>query len=525
MPLPIRIQTLPRHLAEWVETIAGYARREGLDFYETIFEMLDYDQMSQVAAYGGFPQRYPHWRFGMEYEQLRKSQTYGLSKIYEMVINNDPCYAYLLSDNSLTDQKLVMAHVYGHCDFFKNNIWFAHTNRRMIDQMANHATRVRRHVERFGYEVVERFIDTCLSLEELIDPYSLFMKREPSRQVIKESEQQNKPDNDAVRYPAKPYMERYINPPSPKKTIDPEAAARARGHRIIPLKPLRDLLLFLLHQAPLADWQADILSIIREEAYYFAPQGQTKIMNEGWASYWHSTLMTRYILRDDEVITYADHHSGTMASSPGRLNPYKIGIELLRDIEYRWNTGRHGKEFDECKDMAARRKWNAGRTVPERVVGMDSPGRQKIFEVRRVHNDITFIDEFLTPEFVDRFKLYHYRADPTTGKMVIVNRNFDQIKQGLLVMLANHCRPYIYVVDGNYANRGELYLAHKHNGFDIDIRYAVETLKNLYNIWSRPVHLQAHIDNDMILFSFDGNQSQQQRINEKELPKPAHRIG
>jgi len=132
---------LPTELQEQAVIIAEHARREGLDFYPTVFEMLDSDEISQVAAYGGFPQRYPHWRFGMEYERLRKSHTYGLSRIYEMVINNDPCYAYLLDDNAYVDQKTVMAHVYGHGDFFKNNVWFSKTNRRMMDDMANHATR------------------------------------------------------------------------------------------------------------------------------------------------------------------------------------------------------------------------------------------------------------------------------------------------------------------------------------------------------------------------------------------------
>ena len=114
------------------------------------FEMLDVDHMNQVAAYCGFPQRYPHWRFGMEYERLQRSHRYGLGKIYEMVINNDPCYAYLLNDNAVVDQKTVMAHVYGHCDFFKNNFAFAHTNRKMMDKMANHGTRVRRYIDRYG---------------------------------------------------------------------------------------------------------------------------------------------------------------------------------------------------------------------------------------------------------------------------------------------------------------------------------------------------------------------------------------
>ena len=154
--------SLPPHLEETRHEIMGYAKAYGLDFFETIFEILEYDQINQIAAYGGFPTRYPHWKFGMEYEQLSKSYSYGLSKIYEMVINNDPCYAYLLESNAEVDQKLVMAHVYGHCDFFKNNVFFSKTNRKMIDGMANHATRVRRHIERLGIEKVEAFIERGL---------------------------------------------------------------------------------------------------------------------------------------------------------------------------------------------------------------------------------------------------------------------------------------------------------------------------------------------------------------------------
>jgi stage V sporulation protein R len=175
------VRTLPDELHKQAAIIAEFARREELDFYPTIFEMLSADQVSQVAAYGGFPQRYPHWRFGMEYERLRKQHTYGLGRIYEMVINNDPCYAYLLEDNTPVDQKTVMAHVYGHCDFFKNNYWFSRTNRRMMDEMANHATRVRRYIKRHGLDRVEKFIDTCLSLEDLIDPHSVFMQRDARR--------------------------------------------------------------------------------------------------------------------------------------------------------------------------------------------------------------------------------------------------------------------------------------------------------------------------------------------------------
>ncbi len=169
--------SLPPHLRALKEEIEGYARGYGLDFYETIFEVIDADDLNEVAAYGGFPTRYPHWSFGMSYEELRKGYDYGLSKIYEMVINNDPCYAYLMRSNHTVDQKLVMAHVYGHCDFFKNNAYFGHTNRKMMDEMANHGARIRRYVEKYGEDEVEAFMDRCMSIDDLIDVHSTAIRR------------------------------------------------------------------------------------------------------------------------------------------------------------------------------------------------------------------------------------------------------------------------------------------------------------------------------------------------------------
>ncbi len=514
--------SLPKKIAEHTETIAEHARREGLDFFPVVFEMLSAAQMAQVAAYGGFPQRYPHWRFGMEYEKLRKQHRYGLSKIYEMVINTDPCYAYLLTDNMMVDHKTVMAHVYAHCDFFKNNIWFSKTDRRMIDEMANHATRIRRYTERYGIEHVEQLIDTFLSFENLIDPHSMFMRRNAAKTRPDAGKKEDKRQPEVTRFPAKGYMDRYINPPEQLAADRAEHKEKEeRAKEQFPEKPVRDVLLFLLDHAPLEDWEADILSIIREEAYYFAPQGQTKILNEGWASYWHSTIMTRYVLSDEELIDYCEHHAGTLATSPGRLNPSKVGVELLRDIEKRWNTGRYGPEYEACDDMTARREWGKDKEPKGRVVGKGSPGREKIFEVRLLYNDVTFLDEFLTPEFAEDQKLYHYRYDPSTGRMVVVNRDFDEIKKQLLFMLTNHAQPYIYVVDGNYRNRGELYLAHRHTGADVEVKYAVETLKHLHKAWKRPVHLNAHIDDEPILVTYDGEQSTQQHIDER-VDAPAH---
>jgi len=219
MPTLSTHRALPAEIAAAQEEMEGHARDYGLDFFETIFEVLDYDEISMVAAYGGFPIRYPHWRFGAQYEELTKSYAYGLSKIYEMVINTDPCYAYLLACNPMLDQKLVIAHVYGHCDFFKNNAGFSHTNRRMLDQMANHAARISRYIDRFGYETVEQFIDACLSLEDLIDVYSPHIRRkEPVTHPVAsalsaESDREEGPNLAPKKFRSKDYMESYINPP------------------------------------------------------------------------------------------------------------------------------------------------------------------------------------------------------------------------------------------------------------------------------------------------------------------------
>ena len=171
------VKPLPRDLSDIQVEMEEHARAYGLDFFSTIFELVNVDQLNGVAAYGGFPTRYPHWRFGMEFDRLSKGYAYGLQKIYELVINNDPCYAYLLNSNSITDHRMVIAHVYGHCDFFKKNYWFSKTNRKMIDEMANHGNRIRRYMDRFGVEEVENFIDACLCVEDLIDIHASFIKR------------------------------------------------------------------------------------------------------------------------------------------------------------------------------------------------------------------------------------------------------------------------------------------------------------------------------------------------------------
>lgn len=896
---------LPMHLEVSQQEIEGYAREYGLDFFPIIYEVLDYRTLYETASLGGFPTRYPHWRFGMEYDQLIKGHVWLGSTIYEMVINTNPSYAYLLEGNETVTQKMVMAHVTGHVDFFKHNMWFAHTNRKMLDEMANHAARVQRIVDRYGYDVVEDFIDTCLSLDNLIDYHAPYIKRPEAHteEPLVEAEEEEQPALEGLKV-EREYMREYINPPDFLERQRQRLEQERQQQKRIPSNPQKDILLFLLNYAPLERWQHTILAMVRDEAYYFAPQGMTKIINEGWAcivanslvftaqgilrmdeivqnnralpvsdgqnlrqiydwarfedretvwirtkrglelegsithrvrlpdgqwrrldelligdqvmigagnnlwaqdyvtldwqpvrrltledvaeqaevnlstviryrqgmgsrkqsvlaplvaaydagvatyelsqpdhrqlitlptivdeklaaflgylmgdghisedkrtiglttgdedqadrfrelvhdlfdldcfkkwddgrwrvgfyarhveaflkhlglqtgraarikevpdvilrspktvvaaflrayydcdgyageagitlatsserlsqtvqllllnfgilshrrlnqdgcwhvhamgksaalfadqigfglqrkqeklahsvensqwfkvedwndeivalerrradvydisvtethsyaaqgfinhnSFWHSEIMTKKAVLPSEVISFADLHSGVVATSGGRLNPYKLGLELLRDIEDRWNKGQFGKEYEECDNIAEKANW-------DRQLGL---GRKKLFEVRRLYNDVTFIDEFLTPEFVFEQKLFTFRYNRDTDLYEIASREFKEIKEKLLFRLTNFGQPFIFIEDSNYNNRGELYLRHRHEGVDLQMNYARDTMRNLYKIWTRPVHVETVVDERKRLLSFDGSDFSERRMD------------
>jgi stage V sporulation protein R len=387
---------------------------------------------------------------------------------------------------------MVIAHVLGHVDFFKNNYYFSKTNRKMIDGMANHATRVRRHIERLGLEKVETFIDSCLCLENLIDPMSPFIvRRSPDQGAEDKAAEQVK---EVPRLRAKEYMEGFINPPEyievQRRRIDREREKPRKN----PREPERDVLLFLLQNAPLDTWERDILEIIRAETYYFAPQRQTKVLNEGWAAYWHSKIMTEKACKASEVIDYADHNAGVLSTAPGQWNPYKVGITLLRHIEERWDKGRFGKEWNECEDYEARRTW-------DKRLGL---GRQKIFEVRRLYNDVTFLDEFFTEDFCREHQFFSFGLNERSGNYEIDSREFQKIKQKILFQLTNFGEPFIFVEDANHDNRAELLLRHRHEGTDLHEENARATLAALERIWRRPVNLITVIDGKTKILRYDG---------------------
>ena len=504
---------LPQYLRVEQEKIQSIAADEGLDFFPTVFEILTYQQMNEIAAYGGFPNRYPHWRFGMEYERLAKSYEYGLSKIYEMVINNNPSYAYLLEGNSLVDQKLVMAHVYGHVDFFKNNYCFRATdldtggrtvdpavrsasynpNRRWIDKMANHGSRIRRHVGRIGINKVEEFVDQCLSLENLIDPHAPFHGRRPKFDPDAEEQVTEVP-----RLKSKDYMESFINPSEyieeQKKKIQdakrqgeeiPRALRARRPDLLDGERPARTL----GTRRPRGDSRRSFLLRSAD-----ADEDHERGLGELLALEAHDHARPRCV-RDHRLCREQRGRHGDVGRPAESLQARRRALTAIS--KKRWNKGQFGKEWEECDDLEAKRHWNLR-------LGL---GKKKIFEVRSLYNDVTFIDEFLTADFCRDHKLFSFSWSNRNERFEIETREFKQVKEKLLFQLTNAGSPFIYVEDANFENRGELLLRHDHQGIDLRADYAKEVMKALVRVWKRPVNVTTLVENKPTMMRFDGKEA------------------
>ncbi len=239
----------------------------GLDPFPTHFEIVPAAVMYEIGSYA-LPGRYSHWTFGKAYHKMKTMYDFGLSKIYEVVINSNPAYAFLLENNSLIQNKLVIAHVLGHVDFFKNNVYFSQTNRRMVDDAAMHARRINEYEFKYGRKVVEQFLDAVLSIEEHVDP-NFFIKR---RREEKKTEQ-----------PKHQVEGRYDDLFSLEKRSAPQPTEEGKAGEQ-KMEPEKDVVYFIMQNSPILEpWQRDLMSMIHDEMLYFVPQMQTKILNEGWA--------------------------------------------------------------------------------------------------------------------------------------------------------------------------------------------------------------------------------------------------
>ncbi|GAA0328027.1 stage V sporulation protein SpoVR [Bacillus carboniphilus] len=456
-------KALERAISEITEIASGL----GLDFYPMRYEICPSDIIYTFGAYG-MPTRFSHWSFGKQFYKMKLHYDLGLSKIYELVINSNPCYAFLLDSNSLIQNKLIVAHVLAHCDFFKNNVRFQNTKRDMVESMAATAERIRQYEIEYGKHEVEKTLDAVLAIEEHIDPSLMRPKLAWTLEDTEWIEEEDKP-------PKSPYDDLWSLDEKPK----PKPKKKRKK---FPPQPEKDILLFIeQYSRELADWQRDIVTMMREEMLYFWPQLETKIMNEGWASYWHQRILREMELTSDEAIEFAKLNAGVVQPSRTGINPYYLGIKIFEDIEERYNNP--------TEEMKAR--------------GVEpNSGRAKMFEVREMESDISFLRNYLTKDLVTREDMYLFQKQGKDYK--IVDKEWTQVRDQLVSMRVNGGFPYITVNDGDYLRNGELYLKHWYEGIELDIKYLEKVLPYVYQLWGRTTHLESVIENKPILFSYDG---------------------
>ncbi len=339
--------------------------------------------------------------------------------------------------------------------------------------MAAAAERIRGFEFTYGRDKVEAFIDAALAIQEQIEPRLLIKERLPGKdQKIKQDCRCNLPETPYDDLWSLDEVKRECKNCAPAKKF--------------PSSPEKDLMLFILqHSRELEDWQRDIMSVIRQEMLYFWPQMETKVMNEGWATYWHLRIIREIDLDEAEAVEFAKMHSGIIQTSRFRLNPYTLGLKIFEDIEKRW------------EHPALEEKEKYGRPGGE--------GKQKIFEVRATENDISFLRNYLTRELIDEMDLYLYKKIGYDWK--ITDKEWEKVRDGLVGSLTNCGYPHIEVQDGDYNRRGELYLKHCYEGKEMDTFYLEKTLPHVYTLWGNPVYLETVLDNKKVLFSYNGEKS------------------
>ncbi|SNX52696.1 SpoVR family protein [Thermoanaerobacterium sp. RBIITD] len=433
-----------KELEEWNKKIEKIANDEGLNYYPQEFEIISYDDMIAYEAYVGMPSRYPHWSFGKSYERIKSLYRYNLTGLpYEMVINSDPCIAYLVKDNTLLLQILTMAHVYGHNDFFKNNRLFRiGTNASYtVEMFKNHGSRIRSYINdpSIGYENVEKILNAAHALRYQIS-------RAIGEKRISDEELKKR------------LIEDYKEKTSKHSLIEPKIQLEPPDLSKIPLQPEDDLLYFIIKYSDLSEWEKDILETVREETEYFIPQIETKIMNEGWASFWHYRILNRLELPTNLHLEFIKRHNDVVAPVSGSINPYYLGFEIYKDLEKK-----HGVK--------------------------------KLFEVRLLDRDQTFIRRYLTEELCNKLNLFEYGK---FGNDYIITEvpdkeGFEKIRNTLSDSAGMGMIPYIRVIDMSKKDK-TLTLEHVFDGRELNVKYAEETLKYAVELWGHRVILKTNIN-------------------------------
>ena len=423
-------------LEEWDEKIIKLAEGHGLDWYPILYETCDYYEMIGNMAYHGMPTHYRHWSFGKSFERTHAMYNAGLEGLpYELIINSNPSIAYLMEENPFYLQVLIMCHCVGHSDFFKNNITFANTH---ADNVLLRMRNAKRFVDgliedpSIGVKKVENILDAAHALSlQIPRRYRMYDSQKNQKKALILDIKQGKYEDDF--------------PPDP---------------RAIPVSPEPNILAFLAECSPaLDDWERELLYFALEDAEYFMPQIRTKIMNEGWASYWHFRMMHELELPDSMHLPFLKMHNEVVRPHLGSINPYHLGFHLFRKIEER-----HGLE--EC------------------------------FIARESLNDESFIRQYLTEEDCVDLNLFSFGLDKKEFVIEDVsdNEGWKSVKQNLIKQVSANNIPSIVVEGVDEANI--LTLRHEHDGRDLELEYAESVVEHITTLWGDVVRLETIIEDE-----------------------------
>lgn len=471
--------------------IREIAESMGLLTTDIMFEVVPTQRVLEGMSYR-FPANFSHWSFGRDYERNRTIYEHtGQGIPYEQVWNFDSPKAFLVETNPLALNVLVLAHVYGHVDFFLANRYCQHGRSfaEIAEGARNAAGRFQEYTSKYGLDEVEHIIDAAMTIQwhHDLDPFEEEVPEEEIREQLiaierAKLERPNGVAGEVIRTQTKEEIE--------------AIEEKLKGLTLkTPPQPEYDLLRYIKTHSPnpLRPMAVDMLSVIRDQARALSYNGRTKLLNEGWATYIHVRIMRQ--LFQEELLTAEEHgvfnrfHSGVMRQNKKSLNWYRVGSALYEYIKERWDKGQFGREFDESEDRYKRARWDTGANL----------GNDKILEIRANYSDRMAVELFFTDDFIHDQELYIYQEqlDPESGQVVdvIAESRPEVLRAFLKRHLTLYGTPIIYVKDGNFNDNRELYLVHvgsPGSAPELDPQYEKGTLEKIFYLWGRPVHLETH---------------------------------
>jgi stage V sporulation protein R len=423
----------------------------GFDVPEIIYHLVRPEEIYFAAA-NGLPARYSSARWGAQFDEAYGRYQRGQDRIYELIFNTRPTHAYLMEGNSLVAQTLVIAHCLGHGYVFENNAWLGAVDREIMSRVVSAADRIADYMGAHGRDRVEDLLDACQAIAV----------HQPQAQLIRKA---GVPEPEQR---ARPYD--VLFPDEVAAEGEQVATERAVLRQRFPREPQEDLLGFIeSHARSLEDWQRDIISIVRSEQSYFLPQMRTKILNEGAAVLAHQEICQRMFLPADRYWEYERLNAGVIQPHPGRVNPYNLGINILREVI----------RIAGDPDEEERERWS--------WAGEEDDPFDRVRLVLRTYDDEALLREFLTPKVCERSRLYafeHVQQDPR--RIRVSSRETDAIRDVLIRQHSTFGIPHIEIVDADFRGRGELLLEHCHEGVGLDEEYARGTLTQIALLWGKP---------------------------------------